>query len=186
MVEPAKREATYQDVLDAPEHMVAELLDGELFLQPRPVNRHAHAIAGLSMQLGPPFHLGRGGPGGWCILGEPELHLERAVLVPDLAGWRIANHPSLELQAAHFTSPPNWVCEVLSLSTARLDRVRKLPKYAAAGVAHVWLVDPAAQTLEVYRRQDEGWLLLATHAGEAEVSVEPFEAAALELAPLWV
>ncbi|MCA9551866.1 MAG: Uma2 family endonuclease, partial [Myxococcales bacterium] len=151
MIRPARRSATYQDVLDAPEHMVAELIEGELYLQPRPAQPHAEAASVLAMLLGPPFRLGRGGPGGWRIQYEPELHLGAHVLVPDLAGWQVEAVPEVDLTKAFVEASPQWICEVLSPSTRRIDRIKKLPIYAEHGVAHAWLLDPLARTLEVYR-----------------------------------
>ena len=183
---PVKIGATYQDVIDAPEHMVAELIDGELFLQPRPAKPHAEAASVLGMLIGPPFRLGRGGPGGWWIQDEPELHLFADVLVPDLAGWRKAGMPALDLTEAAYTTPPDWVCEVVSPGTAGKDRVRKLPKYAQAGVKHAWLVDPVQRTLEVFENQGGTWLMIQAFQGPAAVEARPFEAVPLELAELWL
>jgi Uma2 family endonuclease len=117
-------------------------------------------------------------------LDEPELHLGGDVLVPDLAGWRRARMPQFP-DAAAFTLAPDWVCEVLSSGTERLDRARKMPAYAREGVLHVWLLSPSARILEVYRLTGDGWLLLATHAGATCVRAEPFDAVELDLAPLW-
>lgn len=184
MSRPAGRRATYQDVLDAPSGKVAELIDGVLYTQPRPSTIHAQAATVLGEELGPPFKRGRGGPGGWIILYEPEVHLGEDVLVPDLAGWRRETLPELP-DAPYLAIAPDWVAEVLSPSTRRHDRARKLPVYAMHRVRHVWLIDPSAQTLEVLRLDGETYRLLATHAGDASVHAEPFDALALELGALW-
>ena len=186
MISPAKRQATYQDVLDAPEHLVAELIGGELFLQPRPALRHAEAASVLGMLLGPPFRLGRGGPGGWYLHDEPELHFGRDVLVPDLAGWRRAAHADLDLTRAYTEVAPDWICEVLSPRTQGVDRVKKLPLYGAAGVTHAWLLDPVAHTLEAFALREGAWVLVAAHHGAVSVRVEPFAEVELELGELWV
>jgi Uma2 family endonuclease len=177
---PAPRPATYQDVIDAPEHLVAELLEGQLYTHPRPAHPHATAASVLGMDLGSPFHRGRGGPGGWWILDEPELHLGANVLVPDLAGWRRTRMPTPP-STAFYALAPDWACEVLSPSTLRVDRVLKLPIYAREGVPHVWLVDPIAQTLEVFGLDGTGYRLLSTHGGDARVRAEPFAEVELEL-----
>lgn len=184
MGDPAKREATYEDVLAAPEHMVAEIIAGELRLFPRPAARHAAAASALGEELGPPFKRGRGGPGGWILLDEPELHLGRDILVPDLAGWRRERMPRVP-DEAYFTLAPDWACEVLSPKTARTDRAEKLPIYLREGVGHVWLVDPRARTLEVLERAGAAWTLLGVHKDGARVRARPFEAIELELAVLW-
>jgi Uma2 family endonuclease len=163
---------------------VAEIVGGELHASPRPAFHHARAGSALGMVLGRPYDHGRGGPGGWWIVDEPELHLGRDVLVPDLAGWRRARLPRAP-ETPHVTLAPDWVCEVLSPSTARLDRTQKLAVYAREGVGHVWLIDPLAQTLEVFRLEGARWVLIATHAGDEVVRPEPFIEADLELALLW-
>jgi Uma2 family endonuclease len=115
-VDRTRKPATYADVLAAPDHVVAEILDGELHLSPRPAPRHAAASSGLGGALHGPFDRGRGGPGGWRILDEPELHLGADVVVPDLAGWRRTRLPRLP-DEAYFTLAPDWICEVVSPST---------------------------------------------------------------------
>jgi Uma2 family endonuclease len=184
MGEPASKRATYDDVVRLPEHLVGEIVDGELHASPRPAPRHSVASSVLGGTLSGPFHRGRGGPGGWWILDEPELHLGADVLVPDLAGWRRERMPVVPKEA-HFTIPPDWVGEVLSPSTARLDRARKLPAYARHGVAFLWLVDPLARTVEVMRLEREKWVLLTVAEGEQVVRLPPFDAIELELAALW-
>src|ERR1043165_923711 len=140
-MEPAKkRRATYQDVIDSPPHMVAEIIGGELRLFSRPKGPATIAASVLGGELVLPFHCGRGGPGGWLILDEPEIHLGDDVVVPDLAGWRRARLSGVS--DAAFTVVPDWVCEVLSPSTERFDRLEKMPLYAAFGVQHAWLIHP--------------------------------------------
>ncbi len=134
--------------------------------------------------LGGPFDLGEGGPGGWLLLDEPELHLGQDVLVPDLAGWRRERLPVLPKGAA-FNLAPDWACEVLSPSTSRLDRKVKVPVYAREGVGHLWLVDPEARTLEVLRLGEGRYVQLGVHEGAVRVRAAPFEALELDLARLW-
>ncbi len=186
MAGPAKRRATYEDVLAVPEHLVAELIHGALVTQPRPGAPHALAASVLGIEIGGPFHRGKGGgPGGWIVLDEPELHLRGGhVLVPDLAGWRRGRMPDLPATAA-FELAPDWVCEVLSASTEATDRADKMPLYALEKVGHLWLVDPIMRTLETYRLEGERWMLLATWRDDALVRAEPFEAIELELGALW-
>lgn len=185
MSDAARRVATYEDVLAAPRHRVAEILGGELRLSPRPAKPHAAAASALGEELGPPFKRGRGGPGGWILLDEPELHLGADILVPDLAGWRRERLPVLTDDEPFFTLAPDWVCEVLSTSTARYDRSEKLPLYAREGVRHVWLVDPIDRLLEVLRLENGRFSFLAVHRDDARVRAEPFDAIALELGVLW-
>lgn len=163
---------------------MAELIGGELRLRPRPAKPHAAAASALGEELGPPFKRGRGGPGGWILLDEPELHLAEDVLVPDLAGRRRERLPALDAEP-YFTLPPDWVCEVLSRSTSKTDRSEKLPIYAREAVRHAWLVDPIVRTLEVLRLEQGRWSILGVFRDEQIVRAEPFEALALELGILW-
>jgi len=184
MADPAKRRATYEDLLAVPDRLVAEILHGNLVTHPRPAARHANAASNLGGLLFDPFRRGRGGPGGWIILVEPEVHLAEDVVVPDLAGWRRERMPELPDVAA-FELAPDWVCEVLSPSTVATDRVDKLPIYAREGVQNVWLVDPLARTLEVLRLERGAYWLVGMWRDEAVVRAEPFDAIELELAVLW-
>lgn len=179
-----KRKATYTDLEAVPSSRVAELIAGELYVSPRPAIPHSVATLELVNELGGPFGRGQGGPGGWRLLFEPELHLGEDVLVPDLAGWRRERMPRTPRTAA-LTLAPDWVCEVLSPSTRKLDRTTKLPVYAREGVRHVWLVDPDTRTLEVLRLEGSQYVPLATHAGKARLRAEPFEVHEWALALLW-
>ena len=178
------KRATYEDVLNAPENRVAEILDGELFLSPRPALRHAGAQAAIHGKLWSRFDDGERGPGGWVVVTEPELHFGTAIVVPDVAAWRrerlasLPDRPWLDLA-------PDWVCEVLSPSTERIDRGRKLRTYAEAGVKHAWFVNPVERTLEVLKLRDGAWTIVAVCSDSDTARIEPFEAIELELGRLW-
>jgi Uma2 family endonuclease len=184
MPRTAERSATYEDLLRVPDQLVAEILNGRLVTHPRPAPRHALAASVLGIEVGDAYFRGRGGPGGWWILDEPELHLGSDILVPDLAGWRRERMPQLP-ETAWFELAPDWVCEILSPATARDDRVVKMPLYARESVGHIWLIDPDQKTLEAYALQDERWLLLGAHKDDDRVSLPPFEALELALSALW-
>jgi Uma2 family endonuclease len=181
---PARTLSVYEQFQLQPDHVVAEIVHGSLVTHPRPASLHAAAASALGGELFGPFRRGRGGPGGWIILVEPELHLAPHILVPDIAGWRRERMPELP-QVAAFDLAPDWVCEVLSPSTEAMDRADKLPIYAEQGVRHIWLVDPLTKTLEVFRLDSGRWSLLATFRDEAVVRAEPFDAIELELGVLW-
>jgi Uma2 family endonuclease len=183
-VPPFDRPATYDDLVALPDTVVAEIVNGELHSSPRPGPPHVESNVVLAGHLVPPFHQGRGGPGGWRILSEPEIHLGGDVLVPDWAGWRRERLPHRPT-TAYYPIAPDWVCEILSPSTTSLDRGKKLAIYAREGVSHAWLVDPLACTLEVLRLENGRWTILGTHVGDAIVRAEPFGEIALELAALW-
>lgn len=184
MADAATRLATYADLEAVPDHLVAEIIDGALKTHPRPRPRHASAAVRLSGGLDLPFGRGRGGPGGWIFMIEPELHLGSQVVVPDLAGWR-REHLSVEPDTAYIETPPDWVCEILSPSTAQLDRGPKRRIYAEAGVGHLWLLDPGDGVLEAFALTGGRWLLLGTvQRGEA-VGLPPFDAVTFPLDDLF-
>ncbi|MGH8593383.1 MAG: Uma2 family endonuclease [Gammaproteobacteria bacterium] len=184
MPTPAERPATYEDLCQVPAHLVAQIIHGQLITLPRPAPRHARASSIVGGKLVPAYDEGNGGPGGWWILDEPELHLGADILVPDLAGWRRERLPTLP-ETAYFELPPDWVCEVLSPATARMDRVDKLGIYAAQGVAHAWIVDPDAKTLEVFALSEGHWRLDVALKESDEVCAPPFDAIRFSLAALW-
>jgi Uma2 family endonuclease len=185
MADPARKSATYEDVLNADNHLIAQAIDGELVLNPRPAGRHIVVASDLGADLSTMFRRGRGGPGGWLILDEPELHLgsPEQILVPDLAGWR-NEHLTFSLDRPFFDTPPDWVCEVLSPGTERLDRGRKADIYAVQGVSSLWLVDPDARHVEAFRIAEGCWLRIGLFA-ETEARIPPFDAAPLDLPSLF-
>lgn len=185
MGEAHGKRAGYQEILDAPQDMLAELVDGELHLQPRPGARHVRASSRLGALLTPPFELARGGPGGWVILDEPELHLGEDVLVPDLAAWRSATAGALDWELAYFEVVPQWVCEVLSPSTAGRDRILKLDLYHANRVEWAWLVEPIDRTIEVYAWSESGWVRTQTAMGGEPIALQPFSEVRLEVDLIW-
>lgn len=176
--------ATYQDVIEAPHNMVAEIANGRLHLHPRPASRHARGAFKLAGRLDNPFENGVGGPGGWYLTIEPELHLGADILVPDLAGWRRSRMDGFP-DAAFIDLAPDWVCELLSPSTRRFDLTEKRDLYGVGGVAHLWLIDPDARTFEAFERRAAGWTLIAAIADEGEVRVPPFDAIGFPLSALW-
>jgi Uma2 family endonuclease len=167
-----------------PDHLVAEIVEGELYASPRPALPHAAAASVLQANLHVPFSGGRGGPGGWWILVEPELHAGTDIVVPDVAGWRRTRLPEIPTEA-YFALAPDWVCETLSPSTEGIDRGKKLAIYAREGIPHLWLVNPIAETLEAYRLEQGRWSLLGTHVGDIAARIEPFDSVELELWRLW-
>jgi Uma2 family endonuclease len=184
---PSRKLATFEDLLALPEHIVGEILDGELFALPRPSPRHALAASGLGAVVFDRFGRPGGGdpPGGWWILYEPELHLGADVLVPDIAGWRRDKMATLP-ETAFFELAPDWASEVLSPTTEAIDRGRKMNVYAREGVSYLWLLNPIHRTLETYRLVGSRWTLLATVVGDATVRAEPFEAVALDMSRWWL
>lgn len=185
MAEPAKKNASYEDLHHIPENMIGEIVNGELHAMPRPSPRHAKVSSDLGAIITYPYRFGRGGPGGWIILDEPELQMGGHILVPDIAGWRKERFPS-RLEANWIDVPPDWICEVLSPATVRLDKTRKMPIYAEHGVKHIWLINPLDKTLDVFKLAAGGWLLLSTHVENDKARAEPFLEIEIDLADLWL
>ena len=176
MAEAAPRLASYADLEAVPEHLVAEIVDGALRTR-----RSLHPVAGtvatgLIGLIGHPFSRGHGGPGGWHLMFRPEVHLGAQVVVPDLAGWR-RDRQAIGPDATFIETPPDWVCEILSPATARIDRGPKRRIYAEAGVGHLWLLDPTDGVLEGFALTGGQWLLLGTVQRGETVALPPFDAA---------
>jgi len=185
MAEPAKKPAAYEDLFHIPENTTGEIILGELIVSPRPATRHIVAASSLGSELLPPFGFGRGGPGGWLILDEPEIHFGANVIVPDLAGWRrerFATPPDEH----RITVSPDWVCEILSPRSARIDRIKKMPIFAEHRVPYAWIIDPALMTLEVFKLESGKWMVLGLHGEKEKVRAEPFEEVEIDLANLWL
>lgn len=182
----ARRRATYEELLNLPENTTGEIIDGELTVTPRPSRKHIYTSSVLDKKLGPPYQFGEGGgPGGWIILVEPEIGFNQDILVPDLAGWKQERFPRAE-DHNWISIAPDWVCEVLSSSTARFDRVKKMPVYARHEVSFCWLIDPALTTLEVFQLESGRWYLFGAYEGAQKVRVEPFSAIEIDLSLLWL
>jgi len=187
---PNLRPEVVEGYLGAPANTRAEIVDGELSVQPRPRPGHARAAGKLNATLDGPFDRGGDGPGGWILLVEPELHLgpKPDILVPDLAGWHRDRFPTdafADDAPAHLSIAPDWVCEVLSRRTEARDRGEKMRVYRREQVAHVWLLDPALKTLEVFHLSQGLYALVDTYEGDGDVRAEPFDAIALTLGALW-
>jgi Uma2 family endonuclease len=175
----------WEQLKELPDYVVGEIVHGQLVVSPRPATDHAYASSTLGGELMGPFQHGKGGgPGGWWILDEPELHFDKDVLVPDLAGWRRERMPEFP-QAPAIELAPDWVCEVISPSTARVDRVGKREIYAREGVQFLWFIDPLERTLEVFGLEKGGWLVRGAWSDTDKVRAAPFDAIELDLSLLW-
>lgn len=177
--------ATYADIEALPPHVTGQIVDGELYASPRPARSHGVAASRLGGILSTAFDLAMNGPGGWCIIDEPELHLGDSVLVPDMAGWRINRWPGAA--AGHgIQVAPDWICEVLSPSTERFDRIAKMMAYARAGVSYAWLVHPTRHTVEIFERVDTRWTFCAGFSELESLCAVPFEAITIPLGKIWL
>ena len=185
-MQPAPEFSLYDQLIALPEGLTGEILNGQLHTQPRPSGPHTWVESALESELFAPFSRGRGGPGGWWILIEPEVHfvIDREICVPDIAGWRRERMPAIP-EGHRFTVAPDWVCEILSPSTASKDREIKMPIYAHYGVNHIWLVDPKARTLDVFENREGEWVQCATYRDNDPVVAAPFEAVTIKLGDLW-
>jgi Uma2 family endonuclease len=178
------RAATYKDLELVPDGLKAEILEGDLWVSPHPTPRHQHVGMRLVLELGPPFQDGRGGPGGWYLLYEPELAFDGDVLVPDLAGWRRERNLKL-MDRAPIIDSPDWVCEIISRSTEKVDRSLKKRIYARHGIQYLWFVDPNRRRLEVMKLDSGEWTTILVVKDDSVAAAEPFDALPLSLARLW-
>ena len=185
MSEPAIKKATYDDLYKIPENMTGEIIAGELIVTPRPSRKHVYTASSLEGNLSR-YHFGGGaGPGGWIILVEPEISMGENILVPYLTGWREDRFPESE-DHNWISAVPDWICEILSPSTAKTDKTDKMPLYARYGVSHLWLIDPLAKTLDVFRLEAGRWVVLSLFAEADKVRAEPFEEVEIDLNSLWI
>lgn len=187
--ENLQHRATFVDYAAVPEHRDATLINGVLHVMPKPALAHIHVKSELGSELSGSFSRGQIDLRRWRILFRSEVHFGSAgnvdIVAPDIAGWRIERMPVLP-RLAYFTVAPDWICEVLSPSTEKLDRIDKMLVYAREGVKHVWLVHPLRQTIEAFALTPEKlWLSIGLHAGNVRVRIPPFEAIELDLGPLW-
>ena len=183
MTNTALKLPSYEDILDLPDNMIGEIINGRLEIQPRPAPKHALTSSALGGELFHQFQRGDGSD-GWWILDEPELHIKEHILVPDLAGWRKQRMPKLP-ETAWFELAPDWVCEILSPATAKIDRNEKMPIYASLNVQYLWLIDPVLQTLEVYCLHEGHWLLQDNLKDDDKVCAIPFSEHTFLLSNLW-
>lgn len=184
MADQGKRPATYADLEAVPEHLVAEIIDGELMTHPRPSPRHGGAANALGYELTGPFQKANGGPGGWVFFIEPEIKFGGDLLVPDIAGWRRERLPTYP-ERNFFEIVPDWLCEILSGSTERRDRTLKMRIYGAAGIPHFWLIDPRLQMLEAFENSSGRWTKFGDWNSDDTVRAPPFDAIQFNLAGLW-
>ncbi|MGC8492714.1 MAG: Uma2 family endonuclease [Syntrophobacteraceae bacterium] len=185
MREPAKKKATYDDLFGIPDNTIGEIIDGELIVHPRPSRKHIRAASSLGFEIGPAYQSGKGGPGGWIILVEPEIQLGEQTMVPDLTGWKRERFPVTE-ETNWISVAPDWVCEVLSPSTALRDRTKKKEIYAQAKVGHLWLVDPYNMTVEIYRLGSGAFDPVGVYGGKYKALLEPFTEIEIDLGNLWL
>lgn len=184
--EAARKRATYDDLYTIPENTTGEIIDGELIVTPRPSRKHIYTTSTLGAEIAPPYQFGRGGgPGGWIILIEPEIMFGEYILVPDLAGWRKERFPVSE-ETNSICAAPDWACEVLSPSTIRVDKIKKMSVYGQYGVQNLWLIDPLAKTLDVFRLESGKWVVAGFYAENDKVRAEPFQEIEIELGNLWL
>ncbi len=185
MAEPIRRPAGWEDILAAPGDVKAEVLGGDLILHPRPLAPHGLTQAALTGELSRPYYRGIGGPGGWWFVIEPDVAFgAHDIVAPDLAGWRRERMPVLATERPVLLAP-DWVCEVVSPSSARRDRIHKAGLYLSGGVPYYWLLDEGLRSLEAFEAQAGRWVRLGAWTDGDTASVPPFEAVQLEIACLF-
>ena len=179
-----KRPATYEDLLDVPDSLVAEIVDGgarDQFPARHSTRGCVSRFRARCIQCSMPRWRN---PGGWVILFEPELHIVGRDPRPRHRRLASGTHAHPPRCGVH-RDFADWVCEVLSPATAALDRTRKMRHYARAGVSHLWLLDPQPETLEVFRLDGDSWRLVTSVAGAVQIAAKPFDAIEMNLARIW-
>lgn len=185
MLGSAKKRAVYEDLYNIPENMTGEIIGGEVIATPRPSRKHGYTSSALGNLIGPGYQFGRGGPGGWLFILEPEIRFGDDILVPDLAGWKRERFP-IEEPHNWISTPPDWICEVLSPGTIRVDRVLKMPVYGRYSVPYVWLIDPIHKTLDVFGLESGRWVVLGLYVEKDSIRARPFEDIEFSLGDLWL
>ena len=188
MSDAAPRFAIYEDLLRLPDDVRAEVLAGQIVTAPAPLPKHSRAQRALGRFIGGPFDDddGRGGPGGWWIFVEVDIAFGLHDIVrPDLAGWR-RERLVAPGELRPISIRPDWVCEVLSPSTAARDKVQKRKLYAEHGVPHYWIIDVDARTLEAFSLEGGRWLLTGSYDEHDAASIPPFQAIELEIGRLFL
>jgi Uma2 family endonuclease len=177
-VDPAEKLATYEDLCALPEGVRAEVLGGQIVTMPSPLPGHNRIAFSIARVIGGKFDPDdeNDGPGGWWLIPDVDVQLRRHDVVrPDVAGWRRERLPE-PWQARPIEVVPDWICEILSPSNAKEDRVRKADLYASCAVAFYWIVDPSERTLEAFELQRGGWLRLGAWTDGALARIRPFDA----------
>jgi Uma2 family endonuclease len=176
MSAPAPKLATYADLLKLSDDVRAEILAGQIVTSPASLPKHSKVQRALGHFIGGPYDddHGHGGPGGWWIFVEVDVQLgPHDIVRPDLSGWRRERLPDpSNVRPIHVV--PDWICEVLSPSTASRDRLVKRQLYAESGVRHYWIIDVEARILEVFELEARRWALLGTYGDDTTARVPPF------------
>jgi Uma2 family endonuclease len=181
--------ATAEDLLRSPDDARREVVRGVIVEKAAPTGEHADAQSYVALLVKGPFQRrpgGPGGPGGWWILTEADVEFAtHDVYRPDVAGWRRERLPERP-KGRPIRVRPDWVCEVLSPSTASRDLVEKMQTLRQCEVPHYWIVDPEHETLTVYRWTSDGYIV-AIVAGRAQrrVRAEPFDAIEIDVGLLF-
>lgn len=186
-MQPARKLAAYEDLLALPDDVRAEILGGEIVVLPSPLPSHNRIARAVGRFVGGPFDDDDGyeGPGGWWILPEVDVRFgAHDVVRPDVSGWRRTRLAS-PWDVRPIDVAPDWVCEILSPSNAKLDRVDKAALYASAGVPQYWIIDPNERILEAYALKHGAWLRLGAWSDGDIARIAPFDAIELGIGRLF-
>jgi Uma2 family endonuclease len=182
---PAKKLATYADLVALPEEARGEIIAGELVLEPSPTPTHQSAVGELYAELRNPFQRGRGGPGGWWLIQDVDVEFgTHDICRPDITGWRKESVPVFPA-ARPVRHRPDWICEALSPGTALRDQSDKRAIYQRGKVPWYWLLDPSNRTLTVLRLIEDGYVVERVAGDQGTAALPPFEGAAIDLSSIF-
>ena len=185
MPDPARKLSTYSDLLALPDDTRAEILNGEIIVEPSPTPAHQSTIAEIYAELRGPFQRGRGGPGGWWLIPDVDVELgPHDICRPDISGWRKDRVPGFPAERP-VRHRPNWLCEGLSPRTAVLDQGAKRVLYQRAGVPWYWVVDPLNRTLTVLRLVEDAYVVEHVAGDQGRAALQPFESVEIDLGSLF-
>jgi Uma2 family endonuclease len=185
MPEPARRLATYTDLLALPGDDRAEIIAGEIVVQPSPTPAHQSVIGEIYAELRGPFQRQRGGPGGWWLIQDVGVEFgPHDIYRPDISGWKRDRVPAFPSERP-VRARPDWLCEGLSPRTAVRDQGDKRAVYQRAGVPWYWLVDPLNRTLSVLRLTGEGYVVEQVAGDTGSAALPPFEAVEIDLSSIF-
>ncbi len=152
---PQKKDYTIHDIYALPEGTRAELIDGQIYYMAPPTRRHQEIVGSLYRKIADYIDA----KGGTCksYISPFAVFLnndEKNYVEPDISVICDKN----KLTDKGCNGAPDWIIEIASPGSRRMDYFTKLFKYRTAGVREYWLVDPDKSRILVYNFETEDTL----------------------------